>query len=120
MRRVGAYWEQQAELYLQGRGLTLVSRNFLTHLGEIDLIMHDSVHLVFVEVRYRRSSRFASAAGTVTPQKRARLTKCANLFRKQHPNWSKYPCRFDVIAYDASVSLPDAIWLRGAFEATTW
>ena len=48
MRRVGAYWEQRAGLYLQGQGLTLVTRNFLTHLGEIDLIMRDSLHLVFV------------------------------------------------------------------------
>lgn len=120
MRRVGTYWEQRAEVYLQDRGLTLVTRNFLTQLGEIDLIMRDDFHLVFVEVRYRRNSRFASAAHSVTPQKRERLTNCANLFRKQHPIWSEYPCRFDVIAYDANVSLPDAIWLRGAFEATTW
>lgn len=120
MRTTGAYWERQAETFLEAQGLTLVARNFLTPLGEIDLIMHDHFHLVFVEVRYRRRSRFASAADSVAPRKRECLTKCANLFRKQHPNWSEYPCRFDVIAYDANDRLPDATWLRGAFEATTW
>ncbi len=120
MRRVGNYWEQEAELFLRAQGLTLVARNFLTQLGEIDLIMQDDFHLVFVEVRYRRRSRFMSAAGSVTRQKRKRMTKCADMFRKRYPNWSDYPCRFDVIAYDADVPLPDAIWLRGAFEAITW
>lgn len=120
MRWVGNYWEQRAEDFLLKQGLAVVARNFLTRLGEIDLVMLDGPHLVFVEVRYRQRSRFASAASSVTGRKQKRLISCASLFRKQHPNWSDYPCRFDVIAYDADVPLSDAIWFRAAFEAMEW
>ena len=58
MHRAGQYWEQQAEAFLLKQGLSLVARNFLTQLGEIDLIMRDESRLIFVEVRYRRRSRF--------------------------------------------------------------
>ena len=120
MRPVGNFWERRAEAFLVAQGLRLVTRNFLTRVGEIDLIMRDESHLVFVEVRYRQRSRFASAASSVTPRKQRRLTNCARLFCKQYPNWSEYPCRFDVIAYDANVPLHDAIWLRAAFDAPEW
>ena len=73
MHRAGKYWEQQAEAFLLKQGLSLVARNFLTQLGEIDLIMRDESRLVFVEVRYRRRSRFTSAAGSVTQQKQKRF-----------------------------------------------
>ena len=117
MHRVGNYWERRAEAFLRKQGLALITRNFLTRLGEIDLVMHDASHLIFVEVRYRKPSRFASAAGSVAGRKQKRLINCANLFRQRNPDWSAYPCRFDVIAYDAGVPLSDAIWLRAAFEA---
>lgn len=120
MRSVGSVWEKRAEAFLVKQGLRLVARNFLTRVGEIDLIMHDESHLVFVEVRYRQRSRFASAARSVTRRKQNSLTNCARLFRKQYPNWSEYPCRFDVIAYDASGPLPGAVWLRAAFDAPEW
>ena len=120
MRPVGNYWEQRAEAFLRKQGLTLIARNFLTRLGEIDLVMHDDSHLVFVEVRYRRPSRFASATSSVAGKKQKRLIQCASLFRKQNPNWSDYPCRFDVIAYDADGPLPDPKWRRAAFESKDW
>jgi putative endonuclease len=56
VHRAGKYWEQQAEAFLLKQGLSLVARNFLTQLGEIDLIMQEESRLVFVEVRYRRRS----------------------------------------------------------------
>lgn len=120
MHRAGKYWEQQAEAFLLKQGLSLVARNFLTQLGEIDLIMRDESRLIFVEVRYRRRSRFTSAAGSVTQQKQKRLEKCAKLFRKQHQKWSDFPCRFDVIAYDEDSQVPNAIWLCAVFESTDW
>jgi putative endonuclease len=80
--------------------------------------MRDESRLVFVEVRYRRRSRFTSAAGSVTQQKQKRLEKCAKLFRKQHQKWSDFPCRFDVIAYDEDTQAPHAIWLCAVFEST--
>ncbi|HHM04592.1 MAG TPA: YraN family protein, partial [Gammaproteobacteria bacterium] len=57
--------EEDAHRYLCERGLTPVMRNFRCRVGEIDLIMRDGRHLVFVEVRYRRRSDFGDGADSV-------------------------------------------------------
>ena len=43
--------EDQACDYLQRKGLRLIEKNYTCRLGEIDLIMEDKHHIVFVEVR---------------------------------------------------------------------
>ena len=59
------------------QGLSLLTRNFRSRLGEIDLIMDDGQSLVFVEVRYRRGNAFGSGAESVNRRKQARITACA-------------------------------------------
>ena len=53
-RLSGADAEKLAQDYLQQQGLKLLAKNFRTPRGEIDLIMRDNTHLVFVEVRFRQ------------------------------------------------------------------
>ncbi|MBT3745088.1 MAG: YraN family protein, partial [Candidatus Thioglobus sp.] len=62
-RQIGNQAEDVALEYLTQQGLTLVQQNYLTKVGEIDLIMLDvqTQVLVFVEVRYRRNAHFGSA-----------------------------------------------------------
>jgi putative endonuclease len=54
----GAAAEQLALTFLQSKGLVLVTKNFRTRRGEIDLIMLDNTVMVFVEVRFRSSVCF--------------------------------------------------------------
>ena len=49
----GTAAETLALRYLEARGLLLEARNFRCRGGELDLIMRDGEHLVFVEVRSR-------------------------------------------------------------------
>jgi putative endonuclease len=58
----GRQAEDRALAYLQTQGLVLITRNFRSRRGEIDLVMRDAATLVFVEVRKRRSQRFGGAA----------------------------------------------------------
>jgi Holliday junction resolvase-like predicted endonuclease len=55
-RAFGEAKESEAASFLVRQGLTLVCRNFQCKLGEIDLVMRSNDTLVFVEVRFRRSS----------------------------------------------------------------
>jgi putative endonuclease len=72
--------------------------------------MRDGGTLVFVEVRYRRSDRFGTAAETVDRRKQQRLTAAASHYLQTHP--TLLPCRFDVVA----VSGEDRIhWIKNAF-----
>ena len=65
--------EDLACQYLLGQGLQLLSKNFRTRRGEIDLIMKDNSCIVFVEVRFRRSEAFGGAAASITAKRCQRL-----------------------------------------------
>ncbi|HJU21217.1 MAG TPA: YraN family protein [Casimicrobiaceae bacterium] len=99
MTSAGAQAEALAADYLMRQGLAIVTRNFRTRAGEIDLIARDGAMLVFVEVRLRRSRSFGGAAESITPRKRARLVAAASgyLASLRH----EPPCRFDAILMDA-------------------
>ena len=119
MRATGDVFEDRALAHLERTGLKLVARNFRTRFGEIDLIMRDGEVLVFVEVRYRRSRGFGSAADSVTADKQARLVRAARGYLAAHPRQAALACRFDLVAFDGPPARPVIDWQRGAFDAET-
>ena len=116
LKPIGQYWEQRAEHFLLQNGLQLITRNFSTSSGEIDLIMRDAGYVAFIEVRYRGSTRFGGAIHSVTAAKQRKLKRCAALFVSRQTAWSHHPCRFDVIAYDAPNGDVEPVWIRAAFD----
>jgi putative endonuclease len=97
-QRVGDAAEEDAVNYLQRAGLILVQRSFVCKGGEIDLIMQDQQHLVFIEVRKRTSMQFGGAIASITTTKQKRMVHAA---RNYLQTLKKIPaCRFDVIAID--------------------
>jgi len=107
---VGQDKERLAADFLTRQGLRLIARNHRCRFGEIDLIMGDAGVLVFVEVRYRASSRFGTPAETVDHHKQRRLVAAANHYLLAHP--SVLPCRFDVVAMTGH---DQVLWLKDAF-----
>lgn len=99
--------------YLLARGLRLVERNYRGRGGEIDLIMRERETLVFIEVRYRRSGRYGSAAETVTSGKQQRLLATAARYLQRHR--LDLPCRFDVVGISGA-QLEAIEWIRDAFQ----
>jgi putative endonuclease len=108
----GSAAEERAMRHLQAQGLRLLERNLRNHGGEIDLIMRQADILVFVEVRFRQSRRFGSAAETVTPAKQRRLIAAAALYLQK--NRLDLPCRFDVVAITGPQE--EIEWIRDAFQ----
>lgn len=107
--------EDQACHFLIGRGLKLVTRNYRCRYGEIDLIMRDGHDLVFVEVRYRGSRRFADSAETIDYHKQSKLAATAMHYLQSHPDAATHPSRFDVVAIDAELGENRWEWIRNAF-----
>lgn len=107
--------ETRACCYLQAQGLQLVQRNYHSRRGEIDLIMQDKDSLVFIEVRYRRQSRFGSAAESVNRHKQSKLIACANHYIQTYPERARQACRFDVVSIDGNMNSID--WIKNAFDA---
>ena len=112
---VGRRAESLAFEYLRDRGLAPVARNFRSRGGEIDLIMLDGDCLAFVEVRSRRSSRFASPANTVDARKQRKLVGTASMFIARHDRFAHYTMRFDVISIEGTPR-PSVRWIRDAFR----
>ena len=81
----GDWGEQAAADYLTARGYTIVTRNYRTRWGEIDLIVQDDRYLVFVEVKTRKSSAFAAAREAVGTAKRHRMVETAQIWLSEHP-----------------------------------
>lgn len=117
----GKAQESKAARYLASQGLRLISRNFSSRYGEIDLIMADSNTLVFVEVRYRRSEQFGSAIDSVTAAKQKKIRLTAAHYLQSHPRLQSSNCRFDVIglthapsggAHSAELRVD---WVKNAF-----
>jgi putative endonuclease len=110
----GAEAERLACAHLERAGLRLLTRNYRCPQGEIDLVMDEHGALVFVEVRYRRSSAYGSPAESVDFRKRARLIAAAQHYLLTHPG--DRACRFDVVAVNGATP-PQLEWLRNAFDA---
>lgn len=106
--------ERWACEFLQRQGLKLVTQNFRSRLGEIDLIMQDEDALVFVEVRQRSRSDFGGAAASVDSHKQKRLIRAAKYYLAKLHNMPT--CRFDVVLMEDDKG-SNAQWIRNAFDA---
>lgn len=122
-RAVGDVAEQLALEFLEKKKLQLIEQNFLCRRGEIDLLMAERgllgsiKQIVAVEVRYRQSQAFGSAAETVGPQKQRRLIAAAQHYMSEHPETADLPWRFDVVALSGDLSAsPQLDWIANAFE----
>ena len=94
-RLLGSWGEALAAEYLQKKRYRIVASGFSCRFGEIDLIAENWRYLAFVEVKLRKSARFAMAREFVDHGKQERLRTTAALYLQQHPT-KKQP-RFDVI-----------------------
>jgi putative endonuclease len=90
--------EELAAAFLQAKGLSIIEKNFLAKVGEIDIVAKDGDEIVFVEVRARASRDFGGAAASVGGAKRRKLVRAASLWL-QARGWDG-PCRFDVVAVE--------------------
>lgn len=91
----GAWGESVAAEYLRKKRFTLEAMNYRSRFGEIDLIARDRRYLVFVEVKLRKSDRFAAAAEYVDSRKQNKIKLTAQMYLSENPT-SLQP-RFDVI-----------------------
>lgn len=105
----GERGENEAVAYLQAQSALIVTRNFRSPYGEIDVIIEDDGVLAFVEVRKRKAKAMVSAAQSITPQKMHKIRQSALVYLQHHP--TTLPCRFDAVCIDGE----RLQWIKGAF-----
>ena len=92
---LGPWGESLAAEYLRKKRYEIVGVNYRCRFGEIDIIAENKKYLVFVEVKLRKSAKFAEAMEVVDRRKQERLRQTAAMYLAQHET-EKQP-RFDVI-----------------------
>ena len=92
---VGSWGENVAADYLIKKKYRLVSMNYRCRFGEIDLIVSNRQYRVFVEVKLRKTDKFASAYEHVDPRKQNRIRTTAEIFLSEYQ--TDLQPRFDVI-----------------------
>jgi len=115
---LGAWGESRAAAYLQQKRYKLLAAGYRCRFGEIDLIAANRRNLVFVEVKVRKNSRFASAFEYVDRYKQNRIRTTAEFYLSEYP--TKLQPRFDVIEIYAPDGMatadPEIIHLEDAFQ----
>ena len=118
---IGQRAEDLALQFLKKNGMQLIDRNYRCKMGEIDLVMLHDNELVFVEVRYRKQTRFGSGAESVDYRKQQKILKSAEHFLQRNTRYRDIPCRIDVVSITAPTSLSnrtfDIDWISNAVHA---
>lgn len=91
----GAWGETLAAQYLQKKKYKILATNYRCRFGEIDIIAANRKYLVFIEVKLRKNSNFASALEFVDIRKQDRIKTTASIFLTE--NETNLQPRFDVI-----------------------
>ena len=92
---LGGWGEALAAEYLRKKRYEIVACGWRCRFGEIDLIVKNKKYLAFVEVKLRKSARFASAMEYVDRRKQDRIRMTASLYLSR--NETNLQPRFDVI-----------------------
>jgi putative endonuclease len=98
-RATGLLGEKLAQDFLKGRGYRIVTTNYRSPDGEIDIIASKNDVLIFVEVRAKSSHAFGTPEESVTNRKKQKLVKVAQDYVQSH-EMQESPWRIDFIAVE--------------------
>ena len=98
-RETGILGEKLARDNLKKRGYQVLETNYRCPHGEIDIVATNRHHLVFVEVRTKRSLEFGIPEESITAVKKGRMRAAAYHYQQAHDNLPEL-WRIDVVAVE--------------------
>lgn len=93
---LGERGENVAAKFLTTNGYKILQRNFMTKVGEVDIVARQGKVLVFVEVKTRQEEQ-VRPEDQVNAEKMHQITKASEVFLSRFGQ-PQPPARFDVIA----------------------
>lgn len=109
-KELGDFGEQFAADYLLKNGYSILSRNYRTPYGELDIVAQDGDTVVFIEVKTRSSARCGTGFDAITPKKQATLLKCAQHYAEEH----SLDCEMRIDAIEIMLDTRRLTHLKGA------
>ncbi|TAL19416.1 YraN family protein [Patescibacteria group bacterium] len=96
-KNLGNFGERLAVTALLRQGYKIRGRQVRTPFGEIDIIAEAPDHLIFVEVKTRRTAEFGAPEEAITEKKREHLANAVESYRLAEGLLDR-PFRVDAIA----------------------
>ena len=94
--KIGRLGERRAAKYLRRCGYRILSRNFRTRHGEVDIVAHEGDALCFVEVKTRTSLEFGGGEEAIDNRKMRQIVGVAESYVRKF-NLDKMQRRFDCV-----------------------
>ena len=113
--KLGTKGEGVAVDFLKKNGYKIITKNYKTPMGEIDIIAQDNKTLVFIEVKTRESLMYGQPFEAVNSAKKRKIAKVALLYLKRFKQQIP-PCRFDVVSICYVNDRSKCELIRDAFE----
>lgn len=113
--KLGKEGERLAGDLLEKQGFKILSRNFKTKLGQIDIIAKEKDTVCFIEVKTRKSNDPEGLGYSLNHKKIRHLSRAALEYLKTN-NLLGVPARFDVVWAIMLSDGPQLSIIRNAFE----
>lgn len=113
-RSLGDIGEDKATAYLQNLGYRVISRNYLTKLGELDVVAIKEDILAIVEVKARKNYDYGRPSDFVNDKKQLRIKRTSEIFIKDKKLFD-LQVRFDVC--EVNLSNGQINYIENAFWA---
>ncbi len=114
-RLIGVLGEKLVCKWYTDRKYKLLSVNYKTRLGEVDIIAQYKNTVVFIEVKTRKDNKFSQAREAVTYSKQQKIKAAARQYISSH-NLDDKTIRFDVAEVYHRDSKPEINIIENAFE----
>ena len=110
-REIGNKYEDKSVETLVKEAYRILERNYQNRFGEIDIIAEKNKELVFIEVKYRKTSKFGYGYEAVDRRKIMKILKLAHYYI-QSKKYQNYKIRFDCMSYlgDELDWIKDIVW----------
>jgi putative endonuclease len=112
---LGKEGERRAAIFLKNLGYQILTRNYRSPFGEIDLIAKDKDTICFIEVKSRSSKRFGLPGEALTSTKQKHMSKAALCYLKEN-KFLNEKARFDVVTLAYNGAGPELELIKNAFE----
>jgi putative endonuclease len=103
--------EDRAAAALEAKGMKILTRNFRSRGGEIDIIARENDTLVFVEVKAWAHYGLEDLRLGINEKKQRRIIETAKYFLREHRKYNGMGIRFDVVF----IGPHDIVHLASAF-----
>ena len=115
-QKIGNLGEQYIADYLIDQNFLILTQNFRTQLGEVDIIAQKKNTVVFVEVKTRQSNRF-SLHGLISPSKQQKIIRAAKQYIATMDQQKDLLFRFDValLHYKKEINKYNLEYIPNAF-----